>query len=55
MNTQTSLDTEHIDFKGNISETHEITEGRTSSIHRVNRFLSQIGKALALEHVSKYK
>lgn len=55
MNTHTSLDAKDIDLKENISETHEITEGRTSSISGINRFLSQIGKALALEHVSKYK
>lgn len=55
MNTHTTLDAKYIDLKGNISETHEIKESRTRSIYRINRFLSQIGKALALEHVSKYK
>jgi len=55
MNTHTTLDAKHIDLKGNISETHEIKESRTSSIYRINRFLSQIGKALDLENVSKYK
>ncbi len=55
MNVHTTLDEKGIDLKGNICETHEMKENRTSSIYRINRFLSQIGKALALEHVSKYK
>ncbi len=55
MNAHTTLDANDIDLKGNISETHEIKENRTSSIYRINRFLSQIGKALALEYVCKYK
>jgi len=55
MNAHTSLDAKYVDLKRNISETHETKESRTSSISGINRFLSQIGKALALEHVSKYK
>ncbi len=55
MHALTTLDEKHIDLKGNNSEMHEIKENRTSPIYRINRFLSQIGKALALEHVSKYK
>ncbi len=55
MSAHTTLDEKYIDLKGNICDTHEIKENRTSSISGINQFLSQIGKALALEHVSKYK
>ncbi len=55
MNAHTTLDAKDIDLKGNICETHEIRENRTSSISGINQFLAQIGKALALEHVCKTK
>ncbi len=55
MNTHTTLDAKVIDVKGNICKMHQIDENKSSSISGINRFLSQIGKILALEHVSKYR
>ncbi len=55
MNDHTTLDAKDIDLKGNTCETNEIKENRKSSYSRINQFLSQIDKVLALEHVSKYK